>query len=744
MSMPRNPACGSVCGSMLAVAMAAMACIASVHADTPTALYSPDLDLTDASYVRGLARMTDGSVVVAGGLISRVNDQSRRYLARIQSNGSLHGWAPEPNAAASAAWVDASGRLYVGGTFTNIAGQARNRMARFDADGNLDPAFAPSVTDGGINAITAGLPGEVCFGGSFTQVNGEARGRLACVSDQDGSLNASWNPGANNTVSVMVSDPSGLYVGGSFTQIAGITRKFAARIALAGSGTADAWNPDPSDNVTTILPQGAFVYLGGGMAQFGGITRPGVAKVNASTGALVTTWNAQVNFPDLILSLAPDGSGGIVVAGAISSLGGQPRRGIARLDGTTGNAVPGWNPGVDYGYPTRILAEPGGYILAGTYSSIDAGAHIGLARVLSDGEVDPGFNPSVEGPGYAYRIVRNPVDGALYVAGRFVRANGLIRRNLLKLRRPGLIDPNWAPSFDSEVRALALDDLGRLYAGGYFEWANGQSRPYLVRLLNTLDGALDNSWNAQPNGGVFGILLRNEGVYVQGGFSQVSGSARQGLARLSPISANPDLAWVPTLTGSVIAMEEIGNQLLIGGSFTSVGGAPHAGLAKLSTGVNAVVDAAWVPTVTGAVYTLAVDGDRVYVGGDFTAINGSPRTRLARLDGQGSGTLDSDWLPSVNNLTGKILPTPQGVYLAGYFSSVNGQGQGYLARVDETTGALDPRWQSGANSWVLDMLSWGKCVYPVGWFSAIGTQVRQGVARLPVAGDTIFLDDIDG
>jgi hypothetical protein len=37
------------------------------------------------------------------------------------------------------------GKVYVGGSFTNIAGQAINRIALLNADGSLDASFAPSA-----------------------------------------------------------------------------------------------------------------------------------------------------------------------------------------------------------------------------------------------------------------------------------------------------------------------------------------------------------------------------------------------------------------------------------------------------------------------------------------------------------------------------------------------------------------------------------------------------------------------
>ena len=70
--------------------------------------------------------------------------------------------------------------------------------------------------------------------------------------------------------------------------------------------------------------------------------------------------------------------------------------------------------------------------------------------------------------------------------------------------------------------------------------------------------------------------------------------------------------------------------------------------------------------------------------------------------------------------------------------------RGYLARLDKITGAIDTSWQSAANNWVLDLLPHRESIFAVGWFNAIGGAARQAIARLPAAGDTIFVDDLDG
>lgn len=716
-------------------------------AQAPPPRYTPNVDLTNASYVRALARLPNGKIVVAGGDLRRVNGVYQRFVARLNADGSLDaGWNPAPDNAIGALWVDAAGMLYVGGFFSSIAGQPRSGVARFDAAGVLDPDWAP-VLDGGVNAIAPGLPGSVCFGGTFTQVNGATHRHLACVSDVDGAPIAGFAPDVNDVVGSLASSGGNLYVGGYFSDIGGTPRLYAARLALNGTGVPDAWNPAANGVVLSFLPGSAGeVYIAGFFSFVGATARAGIAKVNDSSGALIGAFNAQMPYGNYVLDLCGDGSGGLVVAGSFGASGGQTRLNIARLDGASGNAISGFDPGIGFGYAVHVQAEPGGtFLVSGPFSALGSGEHLALGRVLSNGSVDALFNPSFEAPGFANVIAQLPGNGAFVVGGRFARADGLIRRNLFKLSPAGRVDPNWIANANDEVRALAVDGIGQIYAGGYFTRIGSVDRTYLARLQNTTDGALDPGWNPQPNGAIFHILLRPEGMYVSGGFNTIGGAAQASLARLSIASGNLDAAWKPTLSGVTDIAPSAAGDLLVVGAFTSVNGTARAGAAKLATGASATLDANWAPAFTGgSAGTLAVDGDDVYVGGTFSAVNGAPRTRLARVAASGTGVLDAAWTPSINNQTAKILPRAEGVYVAGYFSSVNASGHGYLARLDKAGGAIDPDWQSAADNWVLDLLPYRESILAVGWFSSIGGQPRQATARLPVAGDTLFVDDFDG
>ena len=734
---------------VLALILAALP-IVPLRAQMPPARYTPNVDLTNAAYLRAVVRLPSGKVVVAGGDLQRVGGVRQSYLARLNADGSLDtSWNPAPNYGVGALWVDAAGMLYVGGSFSSIAGQPRAGLARFNAAGVLDPNWAPTL-NGGVNAIAAGLPGSVCFGGIFTQVNGFTHNRLACVSDIDGSLIAGFAPDVNDTVGSLVSSGNNLYVGGYFTSISATPRNAAARLALNGSGVPDTWNPAPGGVVLSFLPTGSGeVYLAGFFSFVGVTSRPGVAKVNDTNGAVITAFNAQMACSNYALDVCSDGAGGIVAVGSFSAIGGQPRHNVARLDGATGNAIAGFDPGIDYGYALHVLAEPGGsYLVGGPFSSLGGGEHLALGPRARQRQRRCGVRSE---PGGARLCLRDcavasrrldlssaaascaPTDSSAATCSSFLRPAASIRTGLPTRPTKCVRSP-------STISAVSMSaDIST---------ASAAMTAHILRACRTPRTAQ----SIRP--GIRNPMARfSRPCCGRRGCTSADPSARSAAARrrrshdCRSLPAMSIPAGSPRFTGGGIGSMAInaGGDMLVIGSFTTVNGVPRAGAAKLATGASATLDPTWAPAFGGgSPGTLAVDGDDVYVAGTFSSVNGMPRAGFARVSASGAGALDPAWTPSANNQAAKLLPQPEGIYVAGYFSSINASGHGYLARLDKVTGAIDSTWASSADNWVLDLLPYYGSIVTVGWFSSMGGQLRQALARLPVAGDTIFVDDFSG
>ena len=99
-------------------------------------------------------------------------------------------------------------------------------------------------------------------------------------------------------------------------------------------------NPNANGNVFPLVYSIAVqadgkILAGGVFTSIGGQTRNYIARLDATTG-LADSFNPNANF--LVYSIAVQADGKILAGGAFTSIGGQPRIYIARLDATTGLA----------------------------------------------------------------------------------------------------------------------------------------------------------------------------------------------------------------------------------------------------------------------------------------------------------------------------------------------------------------------------------------------------------------------
>ena len=360
----------------------------------------------------------------------------------------------------------------------------------------------------------------------------------------------------------------------------------------------------------------------------------------------------------------------------------------------------------------------GGWYIGGTFTQAGSLARNNIAHILSDGNVDPVWNPNASDAVWALAVS----GGTVYAGGWFTSIGGQPRNYIAALDRNG-IPTDWNPDADNIVYGLATSG-GTVYASGQFTSIGGQSRNYIAALDSSGKAT---AWNPNADNLVWTLAVSNDTVYAGGFFTNIGGLARNHLAALD--SSGNATAWNPNPGYFIYALAFSGDTVYAGGGFSNIGGEARNNIAALDSNGNAT---AWNPNADFPVLALAVNGGTVYAGGDFTSIGAAaqPRNQIAALDaGTGEAT---DWNPNAS-FSGSGFPdvyalaiSGGNVYAGGQFDSIGGQSRNDIAALDGSGNAT--AWNPNANGPVFALTASGGNIYVGGQFSSIGGQPRSNFA----------------
>lgn len=310
--------------------------------------------------------------------------------------------------------------------------------------------------------------------GAFQSFNATIRNRIARLNG-NGSLDTSFNPGsgANNFINAIVPTDGGrMIIGGGFTSYNGSPRTRVARINSNGS-LDTTFNPGEGPNGTVwavaAQPDGK-VIIAGDFTEVSGVSRARIARLDVN-GLLDPTFDPGPNGPDsTIWSVALQTDGRIVIGGEFQSISGQPVGGIARLQ-TNGTLDPGFFPGAGTDGAVYVVAlqTDGKVVIGGSFTMVDFNPRNNLARLNHDGSLDMTFDPGSSGADDAVYAIR-PWSGGLYVGGSFLKYNGTHRRGLVRLFSDGTVDTGFLDTaynqFAGLHRARFNDQPGTLFTIG--------------------------------------------------------------------------------------------------------------------------------------------------------------------------------------------------------------------------------------------------------------------------------------
>lgn len=161
--------------------------------------------------------------------------------------------------------------------------------------------------------------------------------------------------------------------------------------------------------------------------------------------------------------------------------------------------------------------------------------------------------------------------------------------------------PDFRPTLDGQVNAVAALPNGDVVVGGTFTTVNGTPSPSIVA-LDPVTGAIDPSWHVHLEQHVANTALYVRGfdehdnfLYVGGNFSHLSGGDAPTLqyarsaARVSLTDGTPDSTWRPVFNGNInaLAASADGTRVYLAGRFTTVNGTSSSYFTVLSTEAGA-------------------------------------------------------------------------------------------------------------------------------------------------------------
>ena len=626
---------------------------------------------------------------VLGGNFTQVNGVNRQRLVRLAPNGQI---SPSWSASANNAVLvlhSVQSALYLGGRFTQVNGVSRTALARLNLEtGALDLDFSPDI-EGVVFDLTVDELGRIWVGGSFSSVNGEAAGNLAVLAADGSVVETFVVDSAVRGVSFDAMDK--VYVCGGFSAIDGEQRRSAARLSALEAPALDPWAIETDGNLFRCLADQGGVWIGGDFSAVSGSLRSGLARVGRDgavsadfvpslDGVFVGNPGSAVRVLALE-TLMPDR---LMVGGLFNFADKQPIAGLAALEPSSGELTLGFalEARAEIRSGLAKLAD-GSLLVGGTFRRVGDVIANNLIRIKPNGLPDPDWEISSNGP---ILVTETLGDGSVILGGFFSQLGSESRFSLARLENPtaGLIDEGWRPevlgsvhslhvdacvpdflyvggffssaglpgqddlvnfakfdvsssgsalnfnvSFDDQVNAIVQPDCETLLVAGLFNQAAGLPRRGMARVLTASQGMVDSSFNANLNGVGWSLLRdpQSGAVFIGGEFTQAFGQTRNRIAKWSGSlsSWNPGTDGVPV----GLALDGLGGLYTVG-TFTQFGGAPRARIAKVSKEAPAILDPDFNPGSNGPIlWGAKKGGDQLFVSGDFSVVGGLSRRGLA-------------------------------------------------------------------------------------------------------------------
>ncbi|MGZ4599235.1 MAG: hypothetical protein ACXVGS_05175 [Oryzihumus sp.] len=240
-----------------------------------------------------------GALLYVGGRFGQSWSATRHDAAAFNVNtGALTGWDPVSGDRVRALAPSGS-TVFVGGEMTSVNGVVRKGIAALKAStGAVDPSFTADTDNEVLDLQLSADGSRLYLGGAFLHVQGQARSRMASIVTSTGMLDPYFKPVFNNQVLALGFGGNAVYAAGQFTTVNGTAHSHTVKLSPVIAAIYSTFKANTSGPAGTlrqggmvqslaVKADGSMVFLGGPFTTVNGVSRPGgIAVVSGTTGAL--------------------------------------------------------------------------------------------------------------------------------------------------------------------------------------------------------------------------------------------------------------------------------------------------------------------------------------------------------------------------------------------------------------------------------------------------------------------------
>jgi uncharacterized delta-60 repeat protein len=347
---------------------------------------------------------SDDKILIGGGYTT-FNSNTRNRLVRLNNDGTedasfYTNLGSGFDNAVSILGIQADGKIIVGGSFSSLDGNGREHLVRLNTDGTEDAAFYTNLGTGfnnDVNAIAIQADGKILVGGVFTQLDGNTRNRLVRLDSsgsEDGPFASNINNAFNGTVrSISIQSDNKILLVGDFTDFDGTTINRIVRLNSDGTeDTTFTTNVGTAFNTTVqfvYVQNDDKILVGGNFTSFNGTSINRLIRLNSDgTEDTTFTTNLGTAFDGIVYRINIYDNDRILVCGDFANFKSTSINKLIRLnsDGTEDTLFTS-NVGTGFNGSLRLIhiQDTGKVLVGGVYTTFNSNTRNRLVRLDADG-----------------------------------------------------------------------------------------------------------------------------------------------------------------------------------------------------------------------------------------------------------------------------------------------------------------------------------------------------------------------